>query len=246
LAAAAHQLMESQARRVTALLDESGQRLHPLGEPLTTDFGVHRWLAGNREEAYSDWLQWVLLQLHTPGDVFRLLSTPEPASMTGWRGGPPTVSRELPVPQGHEGRSGRLDLIIRYEGLALLVVEVKRTDADEADTVKQRGYKLWLDDQPEPQPHKFPILLATDADEDLYEGFRFLSWAEVCLGMRQLARRLCGQGKGVVAAMTLAFVGAVEQNLLGFSAPRAGGPRTAVVNPRLADHLERWLSGETQ
>jgi len=38
----------------------SSARLKPLGEPLEHDLGVNRWLAGAREEAYSDWLTWLL------------------------------------------------------------------------------------------------------------------------------------------------------------------------------------------
>ena len=44
--------------------------------------------------------------------------------------------------------------------------------------------------------------------------------------------------------MTLAFVGAVEQNLLGFSMPASASRRSAAVNPRLVAHLEQWLLEE--
>jgi hypothetical protein len=240
MAVAAQRLFEEQAERVASMLEESGRRLHPLGKPLATDFAVHRWLAGDREEAYSDWLQWVLLQLHDPDDVLRLLGVNERVDWSGWRGGPPEVNRELPVPEGHEGQGGRLDLLVRYTGIAVLVVEVKKTGADEADTAKQAGYLAWFRGQPE--PHRLPILLATEAEEDLYEGFRFLPWSELCLGLRRVARDRLGDGKGVVAALTLAFAGAVEQNLLGFSAPRARRHHPAGVNPRLTGYLERWLS----
>jgi hypothetical protein len=242
MTAAASRLSEAYAGLVQALLVESARRLEPLGDPLATDFGLHRWLAGDREEAYSDWLQWILQQVRIPNDVFRLLHVEPPGELRDWPGTAPSVGREFPVPQGAEGRTGRLDLWVRYEGLALFVLEVKKADTEHADTAKQAGYKRWLDDQPE--PHQFAILVAAEASEDLYQGFRFLSWAHLCLRMRHLARCLCGEGRHVVAAMTLAFVGAVEQNLLGFSMPASASRRSAAVNPRLVAHLEQWLLEE--
>src|SRR4051812_41890360 len=69
------------AQRLRALLEESNKLLDPLADPLTLDLGLHRWLAGEREEAYSDWLQWVVQQLGRPDRVFRLFSLPLPS---GW------------------------------------------------------------------------------------------------------------------------------------------------------------------
>jgi hypothetical protein len=244
MAVAGKQLFIAQAGRLDALLAESGKRLELLGDPLVTDFGLHRWLAGDREESYSDWLQWILQQVQAPRDVFGLPRVDLPEEFRDWSGPAPVIVRELPVPQGHASRAGRLDLYVRYEGVALFVLEVKKADAEHADTAKQAGYKAWLDAQAE--PHKFPILIAAEAEEDLYEGFRFLSWANLCLGMRRLARRLCGEGRLVVAAMTLAFVGAVEQNLLDLSIPSPVSRRSGAINPRLVAHLERWLSEEDQ
>src|SRR5438270_6206210 len=50
------------ADRLEQLLVESRKLLEPFGDPLEVDFGAHRWLAGDREEAYSDWLQWIIQQ----------------------------------------------------------------------------------------------------------------------------------------------------------------------------------------
>jgi hypothetical protein len=65
--AASRQLFTEQAERLKTLLAESNERLKPLGDPLSIDFGVHRWLAGEREEAYSDWLEWIIKQIKAPG-----------------------------------------------------------------------------------------------------------------------------------------------------------------------------------
>src|ERR1700733_8004664 len=45
------------------VIEQSNQRLKPLGEPMKHDFGLHRWLAGAREEAYSDWFQWLFARM---------------------------------------------------------------------------------------------------------------------------------------------------------------------------------------
>jgi hypothetical protein len=239
--ASARQLFKSQCGRVEALLAESAKRLTPFQDPLVTDFGLHRWLAGDREEAYSDWLQWILLQIESPADLFQILGVESlPPGLLEWRQGRPSVGREFPVPRGHAGHAGRLDLWVRYNGQALVVVEIKKADAEGADTRKQAGYKAWLDAQPE--PHKFAILIATEAEENHYEGFGFLSWADLCLAMRRFARSLCGKRRLMVATMTLAFAGAVEQNLLNLSAPIAGVFSKGAANTRVVAYLERWVS----
>lgn len=222
--------------RVTELLHESSLLLTPLGDPLLTDLGGHRWLASAREEAYSDWLQWVLCQVPHPADVFRLFRLTEPEGARSWPTGPPEVGREVTVPKGHAGSTGRLDVVVRCRGRALLVLELKAGTADAADTVKHAGYGEWLGAQPE--GYKGAVLIATDAASEDYGGFRFVSWADVCLGLRRLARRDCRTGRVVAAALTLAFVGAVEQNLLGFHAP--GPLSSGLLNPRLPEHLRRW------
>ncbi len=240
MAVAARQLFETQAEVIRSRLAESTKRLAPLADPLAMDFGLHRWLAADREEAYSDWLQWILQQIQAPADVFRLLGVPPPEDLQEWRSAPPMVGRELPVPEGHVDQTGRLDLLVRYERRALFVLEVKKTDADQADTRKQTGYKRWLEDQPE--PYKYPILIAVDAEEEIYEGFRLLRWSDLCIGLRHLAGRLATEGQLVVAALTLALTGAVEQNLLGFSAAGTAVGNPAGFNLRLVAHLERWIS----
>src|SRR5262245_53290596 len=52
--------LEAARVRLSDLLAESQRRLAPFGDPLELDLGVHRWLAPAREEAYADWLAWIL------------------------------------------------------------------------------------------------------------------------------------------------------------------------------------------
>lgn len=53
-------------------VERSAGVFSPLGEPLTAlDFAGHRWVAGHREEAYSDWLQWIMARADG-GEVLRV------------------------------------------------------------------------------------------------------------------------------------------------------------------------------
>jgi len=127
----------------------------------------------------------------------------------------------------------------------VLVVETKVGHADRSDTAKQYGYAEWLKMQ---EGETYPILLASDGDKREYDGdFRLLKWAELCLALRRLVMKLCANERIVLAAMTLAFVGAVEQNLLGFSitaADEVQRGRFATFDPRVFTHLESCVGVE--
>jgi len=233
-----------EAEQLLPLLEESDKRLRPFGDPLHVDFRAHRWLEGDREETYSDWLQWVVQQLETPELVFQLFGTKAPDGERPNEG--PTVEREVWVPQGHAGHTGKIDLVIRFGQWAILTVEVKTGGADASDTGKQEGYRAWLEGQT--VEHKLePVLLAVDAkDKEYAGGFRFVSWADVCLELRSIVPELLRKNRFTAGAMALAFVGAVEQNLLGFSAQSLKRVRTrnaAGFNSKVIDHLERFLAG---
>ena len=108
--------------------------------------------------------------------------------------------------------------MVRYVGKALIVVEVKMTDAEDADTCKQGGYTQWIKKQPEPKEHTHSILLVVEAAKEDYHGFTPRRWASLCVALRRIAQTLCREPqRAVLAAMILAFVGAVEQNVLSFS-----------------------------
>jgi hypothetical protein len=99
-------------------------------DPLLSDLGLHRWLAKDREEAYSDWFAWALEQLGDARAVLRVLGV-EDQEFTSLR--PETryqIEREAFVKEGAPGREGRIDLLIRFgePEQALLGVEVKTWD----------------------------------------------------------------------------------------------------------------------
>ena len=237
----AREKLAGDAERLRSLLAESRKWLSPLEDPFDSDLGLHRWLQPDREEAYSDWLEWVLRQAKTPAQLFRLFNLGDPPSaVAGLERF--EIEREACIPHGHEDQEGRLDLAIRYRDIAIIVVEIKKGNAEGADTVKHGGYNRWL----ESQSHrcKYRVLIAASAEEATYDDFRFLSWGAVCVEMRRLAVDVCKDGRVTQAAMILAFVAAVEQNLLGFSAEIVreickGGHM--LFNVAVVDHLEQFI-----
>jgi len=232
---------EVQKQKYREILDKSEARLAQFGEPLRVDFGAHRWLKGNREESYSDWMAWIVGELRQPDLVFRLFGIKEDAATVKARCEdflPP--DREVWILEN----TRRLDLVIRYKGAALIVVEVKVTGADSAETAKQEEYFGWMNGQSEPSRH--PVLIACDASEEEYSKFRFVSWADVCIELRKIAPRYFSD-RPIVAAMILAFVSAVEENLLNLSLPAPEAPAiTWVAHSRVFNHIEKSLKGELQ
>jgi hypothetical protein len=247
LVRAALPLFQVLAHELIDLLNQSDARLKPLADPLRADFGAHRWLKAEREEAYSDWLAWILKNLRSPMaivDLFKIQQLfpdrplGDPATLPRH-----VVAREVTVPRGHAGKQGRLDLVIRFKPLAVIVVEAKMGDAEGADTAKQDGYAEWLAIQ---GGTPFPILLATNGANKLeYEGgFRLLKWADLSLALRGVAVNLIAQGETILGAMTLAFIGAVERNLIGLSVSAVGNPAQRpyfTFDPSVVFHLKRWL-----
>jgi hypothetical protein len=137
-----------------------------------------------------------------------------------------------------------LDLVITFDDQAIIVIEVKKGDAEGSDTEKHTGYNTWLEARP--HTRKDRVFLAVTATAEEYRGFSFRSWANVCINMRNLAVQLCRSSQVSAAAMVVAFTAAVEQNLLGFSAElvrsiEAG--RHVFFNPRIVDHMQQFVAG---
>jgi hypothetical protein len=117
---------------------------------------------------------WIVEQLQTPGCVFRLFGMDDPAGMAVCQQTPVRIQREVVVPQGHVGQAGRLDLVVRYTGQARIVIEVKTTRAEAADTLKQRGDMLWAKAQPELR--QYPIRLVVETEQEDYEPMVLVSY----------------------------------------------------------------------
>jgi hypothetical protein len=198
------------------LLARSKIRLRGIDDPLGVDFGAHRWLTEAREEAWSDWLAWILEQ---NGDTRQILKLFE-LDPTGEAGNIHDLRRE------HSTQNGRLDLVIEY-GNETLVVEVKTKSAMDEDQLSK--YDDWVK---RARASRGSILLAIDDPGPLIEGWQFRSWETVSMGLRTWA---CGwlEKRRIEATLTLAFCGAIEKNLLGFGEK---------LNARkMVEYLETWL-----
>lgn len=222
-----------------SLLAASRKKLHPLGEPLELDLGVHRWLKGDREEAYSDWLAWLLKCLKY-NEILKLFDIHCPElSEEDLARCPSKVDRELWVKKGHEGATGRLDVVVKLPGNNALILELKKGSSDAADTKKQEGYFQEME-KAGMKCHYF--LLVTDQSGQSGEEknrFKIIPYEILCLRVRCWAATMGNDPRGLtLVAMALAFVGAVETNLLGLTISRFGLPSSAVL-AHLTTFLEK-------
>jgi hypothetical protein len=235
LRAAKMQSRQSEVR-LSKLLDRSDRILKPLRDPLRVNTGLNRWLADDREEAYSDWLQWVLKEIDDGEQVLRLLGIWSPRLAKRCRGTSYEVEREFSVPP-----YGRLDIVVRFDQDLLIVIEVKKTQADIAETEKHTGYCEWIGQQP--ARTTFPLLLAVgeSSEEDCY-GFTPLSWEKLCIGLRLQLPGVVKRCDLATAAMFVAFISAVETNLLHFVPPGRGAHGRSLLFTRTAAHIEQSLN----
>jgi hypothetical protein len=227
--------------RVVNLLDESTRMLQPLSDPLVEDFGAHRWLRADREETYSDWLAWIFSRLGTAERILAVLG--EDLSGGPWGQLEASVAREYPVEAGHIDQTGRVDIHLEFQNAAVIWIEVKLTSAEDADMKKNAGYRRSQEARHEADKRRFSIALSGSQHD--YDGFEFRSWRTICVGLRRAALDLRRDDAINTAAMTLAFVGAVEQNVLGFPGQlrrRAIRGDTIWAGVEIADYLASWLS----
>jgi hypothetical protein len=220
------------------LLNRSDALFDPLCDPLHTDLGLHRWLRKDREEAYSDWLAWIIQQISEPEDVLKLLCIDDPPLLNRCYRSPVKVKRELVI------ENGRLDIVISIDDpQMILLIEVKLTSADEAETDKNKGYSEWLTKQ-SPEGCKRAMLLIVDAEEGELHGFVPIRWAELCIRLRRMVccSDLRNRLSVVKRAMFVAFIGAVETNLLHLSAPRRDDYVTGLFYARTAIHIEEAVN----
>jgi len=218
---------------IRVLLDRSNNSLFPLCDPLLTDLGVHRWLRAEREEAYSDWLHWILDQIDDAEGVLRLLGVSDDQVINCCRKKKLAVSREVVTDKG------RFDLLLTCDNFCM-IVELKTVSAEKAETGKQSRYSDWLSKHP--AKHKVATLLVAAAQDKDYWGFTPLLWADLCTNLRRLVPSLKEEIGLSKAALVLAFVGAVESNLLHLIVPEeAVGSRKLVVG-RTLQHLRNNFS----
>jgi len=225
---------------LAALLSRSNQAFAPLADPLSVDFGVHRWLSSEREEAYSDWFGWLLDQIKDARQVLRILGVKEATLLRACASEEPLIKREFVLPNG----GGRLDLLVEFGNRLLSIVEIKTKWFDE-DAVREQltRYAGWTQKCARPTHCCFVAVDSTELEMPL--GFELLPWRELSLRLREQALEWIQESKTgpvncshlVRSAMTLAFCGAVEQNLLALS-------KTPKLFRALAsgEYLEDWCA----
>jgi hypothetical protein len=180
-------------------------------EPLRVDYGMHRWLRDECEPAYSDWLQWLVETIGRRDWIGSLLGIPADSHII--HAATPKVSaveREVPVCQEDDGALvGFLDLDIWFGDAARIVVELKTFDQS---FEKQLRYKEALDVGD--VETEFVLLTKDHPDTETVFGFRTRNWESFCLEARRLVPAVAQDRGVVVASLMLAFIGAVEQNVL--------------------------------
>jgi hypothetical protein len=232
---AARPWFEEKRTFLDRVLRESNARLSPLCDPLTVDLGSHRWLREEREAAYSDWLDWVIRQLPSCESLFFLFDIRQTGEQSA--GTEIEVKREEPF-RAPSGQTRYIDMLVSCSKKPALIIEVKKRDAwDEPQKLKD--YCDWAVEHL--IPHR--ILLGASVQEMEGQpacGFVLCGWEDLCIRLRRLSALICETRGTLVAAMVLAFVGAVEQNLLHFTAPttKAGGVFSHDW-PLIAAHIQR-------
>jgi hypothetical protein len=136
-----------------------------------------------------------------------------------------------------------LDIVLTFEDKALFVVEVKKETAEGGRTGKQKGYSQWVTRECRSRDLvQIPsVLLITDAETEAYHDFQAVQWKDVCLRLRQMMPRFIKEHSHIKAAMMLAFISAVETNLLGLSAPEATQRGPHLSYGTTIRHLEKFL-----
>lgn len=225
--------LESRLKQLLHTSDEALKAIS-LCDPLMADAGLNRWLKKEREEAYSDWLAWILEQLSAI-DVLHILGITDPEIVKGLRSHSFKIERESFIPYG------RLDLLLTFPNFLIVVIEVKKYSAETSNTAKQAGYHKWLDSQP--FLHRRGLLLTTDASEEKYEKFSTVLWGDICIRFRRLLPKLLTSIDLVKTAMIVAFISAVETNLLNLVVPPAEAVER-LFYARTIEHLQKFMGGD--
>lgn len=231
----------SQAHReeLRRLLHQSDAMLNPLCDPLTANLGLNRWLAAGREEAYSDWQAWILQQL-TQAQLLSLFDIQFNLQSLD-RLAVPIVSREVKILDGQR----RLDIQVAFGDDILLVIEIKKIREQDSDTEKNKEYKQWIDSQNFKE--KRQVLVAPDVSDQYRAvpdgGFSPVLWGELCIRLRKMLMdpNFRAGKKVTIMALIVAFIGAVEQNLLGFATPDSDCGRS-LRYASTAEHVKKALS----
>jgi hypothetical protein len=229
---------EFEKERLQQALNKSCSHLAPLQDPLLTDFAAHRWLVHAREEAYSDWLSWILLQTALPTLIIDIILGKQIPGLSIDSDDVVTINREYGVADEF-GITRRTDIEVIVGNRKVALVEVKKTMANVVDPeqlISLAKHRTGFDGY---------VLLARDSGgiSQLPRPFILRTWKDACLAIRRVV-----SNKGIPnfssAALTLAFVGTVEQNLLDIPGSLANHLKTHhTVSSVLRQKVEDYLNG---
>ena len=177
------------------------------------------------------WLQWVLQQLRTPDLIREALGLTQTWAQSESN---VTVQREFWVVYSNGATRGRLDIVVWQGSEMRCALEIKTKPFLDESLAKQSSYVKSRDVPTDAEK----IFIAAESGESDLRGFRFLSWAELCLRLRRLAPAVAATRGCVTAALVLAYIGAIEQNILGFAQPSG---EQFLAFPQTMAHLSRFL-----
>jgi hypothetical protein len=244
---AAEPVLRANSGVLRSLLKKSNDLLAPLEDPLRTDYDTRDWLAHSREEAYSDSLALVLKQIVEPQQLLRVLAIEDPTAEVALSGVRPDWGREVFTPEGHEGHTGKMDLQLVIHGKVLIQIELKLWSADDSDVEKGKGYSRSAKKYGVPRDHRHRRLLATDGGKSRYPGrYELVTWKHVATQLRIVAAQMVAGRRLLAALKVLGFVGAIEQNLLGFSsydAESAFKEEPMHLSTGLIEHIQDSITG---
>jgi hypothetical protein len=242
VAEAFRKFAESETSHLQQLLHLSDERLTPLSDPLWLSSRDNRWLdlRREREESYTDWLAWLLTemcskQLCSADSMLKIFGLDGKEFGAQVRGSQPRLIREKSITTS-DGEKKRLDLVIRFGDVGILLVEVKVRSIDEAGGRKNLPvYLKWLNSQE--SAARCAVLLVPASIDVPCDDWKIRTWDGVSLALRAQASALQkATPNSLLPALLLCFAGSVEQNLLGLSATTK-----ALAAPQTALYLERFL-----
>src|ERR1051325_5903498 len=162
------------------LLEASNQILAPLKDPFTMRLGSHRWLTEEREEAYSDWLAWIVEQLATPAKIIPLFCGNNAADLTAQCAGPLKVPRETRFLTTTENVR-RTDIEISFGDTKAILLEIKMIDAETIDPAQMQDLSHYGADF-----MKRCLLVPSGKEESGPSGFDLVLWRDICLRLRRM------------------------------------------------------------
>lgn len=175
-------------------------------------------LSLENENAYSDWLAWLLQQNGTQHSLGNALSEIFGNEFTD--GSEFVVAREEVVDHGHENQSGRLDLSITNERLKRFqVIEVKVRAPTSDELKKHEGYIKSFEARYSGWSGSFSLLTPegmNDIVNPSAEIFKCVSWRTIALCIRRHVIA-ASQMNVYHRAMAATFCAALESNVLGYS-----------------------------